>query len=329
MRILGTWDGQLYLSIAERGYPTEGSLDAFAFFPLWPLAVRAVEAMVPFLGPLSVGVLLAHVFTLAGALCLRSFVARETGSAETGDRAAIYVLVFPSAYVLSMVYAEALFLLLGVVFLDLLRRQRWGWAAAVGVLAGLTRPGGWLLALPAAVEGIRFVTERRRGGAVPKILGATVAGSGPVAGFVAYLGFVGWRTGDPLVPIGRQWQEGWKARPRFFLDSALDKADQIPELGATPDAFLGLAVLLGVGLAVYAFRVLPASMAVYAGAVVALGASTQVLIGTLRLLLWAIPLVWALALLGERRGFDRAWLPASAASMGVLAVAAFTSSWIP
>lgn len=329
VRLLGTWDASFYVKLAESGYAPEGELDRFAFFPLWPVTLRAVEALVPFLSLFFVGVLLAHVLTLAGACRLRSFVARETGSAEVGSRAAVYVLVFPSAVVFSMVYAEALFLLLSVAFLDLLRQGRWGWAAGVGVLAGLTRPGGWLLALPAAVEGIRFLVQYSRRVAVPRFLGAAVAGSGPVVGLGVYLAFSWWRAGDALLPIEQQWREGWKARPRFFLDSALDKVDQIGELGVTPDFVLGLAVLLGFSFALYSFRVLPVSMAAYAVVAVALGASTDVLIGVVRLLMLTVPLVWALAVVGGRPGFDRTWRPLSTGLMGLFALLVFLDQWVP
>lgn len=329
VRLLGTWDASFYLTLAESGYSPEGSLDKFAFFPLWPLTVRAVEALVPFLNLFFVGVLLSHALLFVGASWLRSFVARETGSVEIGNRAAVYMLVFPAAFVFSMAYAEALFLVLSVGFLDLLRRRRWGWAAGIGLLAGLTRPGGWLLALPAAVEGIRFLVEHPRRVAVPRFLGAAVAGSGPLAGLGAYLAFSWLRMGDPLLPIQQQWREGWKVRPRFFLDSALDKLDQVGELGVTPDFFLGLSVLLGVGLALYSFRVLPASMAAYAVVAIGLGASTHVLIGVMRLLMLTIPLVWALAVVGERPGFDRAWRPLSTGLMGLFALLAFLEEWIP
>lgn len=329
VRLFATWDASFYLRLAENGYPSEGELEKFAFFPLWPLAIRTVEVVLPFLSLFAVGLLLAHALTLAGALRLRAFVTRESGSSEAGDRAAVYLLVFPSAFVFSMVYAEALFLLLSVGFLDLLRRRRWGWAALVGFLAGLTRPGGWLLALPAAVEGVLLLVEHPRRTTVPRFLGATLAGAGPVLGLGTYLAFAWRRAGDAFLPIDQQWREGWKVRPRFFLDSALDKVGQIGELGVTPDFALGLMVLLGFGLAVYSFRLLPASMAAYAAAAIGLGASTHVLIGVGRLLMLAVPLIWALALLGDRPGFDLAWRVLSAGLMGAFTLLALSGAWIP
>lgn len=329
---LASWDADLYLILAERGYEVGDklALDRFAFFPLWPIVLRLIEAVVPFLGLLPVGVVLANLLGLAGALRLKSFVGRETGSTATGDRAAVYLLVFPSAFALSMPYAEALFILLSVTYLDLLRRERWGWTMAVGILAGLTRPGGWLLALPAVWEGAqRLVHGRTFRGSIPALGGSALAAAGPVAGFAAYLGYAGWRTGDPLLPLQRQWQEGWKVRPRFFLDSALDKADQLGELGVTPDAVLGFMVLLAFALALYAFRLLPSSMAAYGASVIALGASTHVLVGVTRVILVAVPLFWALAVLGERRGFDAVWRPLSMGLMGVLALAAYAMAWVP
>ena len=99
-------------------------------------------------------------------------------------------------------YAEATAMMLGVVVFLGLRSRRFGWAIVGGFLAGLCRPVGVLLVVPAAVEagrGWRTASARSR---IERV-GAVVA---PVAGAVAYLAWVGAEFGDFWKPISLQNQ---------------------------------------------------------------------------------------------------------------------------
>ena len=78
-----------------------------------------------------------------------------------------------------------------------LRRERWGWAAAFGFAAALTRPTGVFLALAAAIEGGRGIRQRRVGELGPRAL----AVAGPIAGLATFLWWVGHVFDDWKLPL--------------------------------------------------------------------------------------------------------------------------------
>src|SRR3954462_6106286 len=120
---LARWDSVWYLGIAHGGYDGAST----AFFPLYPLLVRALA---PFGDP--AGLLASAYFvslaSLAGAFYLvRRLVELELG--PVGARGSLLLLaVFPGALWLGAPYAESLFLLLSVGALYAARTGHWAWA---------------------------------------------------------------------------------------------------------------------------------------------------------------------------------------------------------
>ena len=176
---LFAWDGSYYRDIARIGYEATG-LDSVRFFPLYPLLGRGTLGLL----------LLSNLGALVGAALVHRLVREEFGDADLARRAAVLVGILPPSFVLAWAYAEGVFLPLAAGQLLALRHRRWDVAAALGVVASLTRPTGVLLAVPAAVEAWR--TRR---------LGALVAVVAPVAGFVSFLVWVDRRFGDAFLPL--------------------------------------------------------------------------------------------------------------------------------
>src|SRR5258708_40194504 len=81
-----------------------------------------------------------------------------------------------------------------LVALLALRREKWWIAALAGVVAGLTRPVGVLLVVPALVE----VWSRRPRREYPARAAAVI---GSLVGTGAYLVWAEHRTGDLLYPL--------------------------------------------------------------------------------------------------------------------------------
>ncbi len=104
----------------------------------------------------------------------------------------------PPAFVLVMGYTEALAGLLAIITFYGLRSGRWWLAAVAGLLSGLCRPPGVLLAVPALIEIWR--TRADPGPWLPR-LAALVA---PAAGAVAYLSYIAVRFGDFWQPLSVQ-----------------------------------------------------------------------------------------------------------------------------
>ena len=175
------WDSEFYISIALHGYddpamraaspastpdaevagskkdhPKWVSLN-HAFFPGYPFAMGLIARPLAAVGvnPLGAatfaGVLVSLLATLGAMLAIADLarVEREpAGDANAGLRAAFYLVIWPAAAFLAQVYSEALFLALSFGSLAMLRRDRWGWAAALAAGAVFTRATGVLLIIP-------------------------------------------------------------------------------------------------------------------------------------------------------------------------------------
>jgi len=177
-RLLGPWahwDGVWFVRIAADGYRAHG--DSQAFFPLYPLLVRAFAAGV---GDYVVAGLVVSLAAYAGAMVVLFRLAK----AELGPRVALWSVVlvslFPTALFFQAVYSEALFLLFTLLAFWWARGGRWALAGAVGLLAALTRSSGLLLVLPLAVlwwEQWRGAPLRLPGGAATRRGGAAGEGA--------------------------------------------------------------------------------------------------------------------------------------------------------
>ncbi len=152
------WDAFWYLRIATDGYGTPHDHAQAAFYPLYPLLMRAGGWVVG--SPLVAGILVSLACFLGALVLLHRLVALELGDAYARP-AVLLTAFFPSALFFSAVYSESLFLLLSVGAFLAARRERWALAGALGGLAALTRNSGVLLALPLA---LLFLYGPRAGG---------------------------------------------------------------------------------------------------------------------------------------------------------------------
>ncbi len=151
------WDAAWYLVIARYGYrPDLGIYPRTAFFPLYPLGLRALTYLGP--PPIVAGVLLS-VAALALALygihrltTLELSRAGAPGAERVADAARLAVLLTafaPMAFFFSAVYSESLYLALSVGLFWSARNGRWTWVGVLGALAGATRSAGLVLVVPA------------------------------------------------------------------------------------------------------------------------------------------------------------------------------------
>lgn len=160
--VLGIWerfDTLWFLRIAEHGYDRPMSV---IFYPLYPLAIRIGSWVLPPIVAALLVSLIAAFFFFWGLL-------RLAGS-ELPDTRRLYVLslvlVWPTSFILFAGYAESLTLALVVWAIVLGREGRWGPATVCGLLAGLSRPTGVLVAIPLIVLALRS----RRAAVLPVLL---------------------------------------------------------------------------------------------------------------------------------------------------------------
>lgn len=312
---LFTWDGAWYLNIARDGYegvPTSG----VRFFPLYPLLSRWVGAAAG--GWDEAGLLVvSNGCALLAALLLRHLVITEFGDRALAQRSVWLLAVAPSAFVFAFGYGESLMLVLALAYFLLIRRGDWWWAAAIGLLAGLSRPTAALLAAGGLIEASRGLRSTRWGERFARL--ASLAA--PAAGLGAYLLYVEVKFGDGFLP----------ARLQSDLRTAFqDPVTRVLEgiwrtlFESQADAPNVAFALLFIGLAVVCARTLPASYTAYVvvSLVVALSAENINSIGRYGLVLF--PLTIALAhLCADERAYRGTLVVASGAM-----VALTTMTWI-
>ncbi len=214
------YDSVWYLAIAHWGY---GSHQAMAFFPLYPLLIHAGTWVLG--SPVVVGTLVSFS-AMGAALVLLDRLARIELGAGAARTTVLLVAFFPTAFFLSAVYTESLFLALSVGTFYAARRERWALAAGLAALAGATRSSGVLLALPLVIMyfygpraggrpvGVEVVAGARRramarlrpAGMRPRYrAGWNVAWIGLVpAGMAAYFAYLGLRHGTPFAPLSAE-----------------------------------------------------------------------------------------------------------------------------
>ncbi|MEV3856014.1 hypothetical protein AB0J38_17025 [Streptomyces sp. NPDC050095] len=143
------WDWWHYRRIAEFGYfPGPGRADdnAEAFFPGFPLVLRAVHLVVPHWT--LAGLLISLVSGAVAVLAL----ARIAGGGAAGGRAVLLLLLSPCAVFLAAGYTEALFLALALPAWLAARRDRWALAGVLAAAATAVRISGLFLTAALLVQ---------------------------------------------------------------------------------------------------------------------------------------------------------------------------------
>jgi hypothetical protein len=312
-------DALWYLRIASQGYATDDG--SGAFFPLYPLLVRAVGGLTGGRWLLAAYVV-SNVALVVALVLLHRLTAREL-SASMARKAVLYLCAFPTGFFLFAPYSESLFLALAIGTLYAARTQRWAVAAALGLLAAMTRSPGFLLALPLAIEALLQYRASRRSRVLLQGAGAGLA---TVGGLVAYLAFWERFGGNWRRPFDLQ-KQGWgkvEALPWETLWAGAKAAVQFP--GSNPGGyflvdFAVVVLVLATGVWV-ALRTRP-TYGIYTWAGITLPLLLmwpgRPLLSLPRLYLVLFPTVWALARLAERYRAHDLVLITSTTSMAVLA----------
>ncbi|WP_314171896.1 hypothetical protein [Streptomyces winkii] len=294
----GSWDSAWYARIATVGYGTvvkDGSgftYNDLAFFPLFPGLERGVTTVLP-VAPMEAGIIAACLAALAAAWGLYS-VGTVVHSRSTGIWLAALWGALPNAVVQTMAYSESLLTALAAWSLYAALTRRWLWSGSLAVLAGLTRPNGFAVAL--AVVCAAAVALRRD----PESRGDWRTWTAPAMAPLGYLGYIAWvgvRTGTPLGYF--TVQRGWGSRfdfGRFTVGFAREQLLRGPtRLSYLVAAVVVAAALVGLLLVLRARLPLPLVVYTIAIMVVALGGS-HYFSAKPRLLMPAFPLLLPVAI---------------------------------
>lgn len=275
------WDGGWYRTIADDGYGGAGA-DALRFFPLLPLAGRALAVLG--IGEAAALVVVASTCALAylAAVCALAdclLPGEGPSGAGVGRRVAWVAALAPGAAVLALPYTESLAGLVTCLVLLAVHRQVPGWAGVLaGLAAGLVRPTGVLLAAPVLLRSLLHRADRGR---------TLLLAAGPVAGTALFLLWAQQAVGDATAPYSAQGDEdlrgGLLVNP---VPGVLD--DRVGGLG--PVVTL-LVALIGLVLVVEVFRRLPVELGLWSAGLLVLAVSSTQAHSLPRYLAGTVPLL--------------------------------------
>jgi hypothetical protein len=317
------WDALWFLRIAAHGYRVrDGSA---AFFPLYPLAVRALSFCIGH-HPLAAGLILSNGCFLAALILFFRLTEREY-SRERARRATLYLAIFPTAFFFLAPYSESLFLLLVVACFLSARQRHWLAAGVAGALASATRSTGLVLVPALALEALLQLRASSPTGAadwlrrgVRPAIGTLLSG----AGMMAYLLYWRLRSGDVLGPFSAQG--GWRRQTSLPWATIYDGIRLAARFVATPnDGYLVLdavVVVAVVAAAIWAAVRCRASYGAYVLFSLLLPLSLvfpgRPLMSVPRFALTIFPVFWGIAALDARMKNRELLVAASASLLGLL-----------
>ena len=340
---LARWDSVWYLTIADSGYG--GSTARAAFFPLYPLLVRAVGTVLG--GSHAALLVAAFLISLAAFVAALVLLYRLT-ELELGRRIArptlLLLAVFPAAVYFGAPYSESLFLLLAVGAFYAARTGRWAWAGACAGLASATRSAGLLLLIPLVL--IWWSGRPRRAGDAAWLLLAPL-------GIAAYAAWLGLAEGDALrfldvqeawsrhlaVPLAGAWdglvaafdgvrQLASGSRTPVYFEQAAGDPFRIAAINVMLFATLVFAVVACVGV----FRRLPRAYGAWVAASLVLPltfpVTPQPLMSLPRFVSVLFPVFMWLAVLCEERRVTDVVMACSAVGLGLFASQYASWHWI-
>lgn len=321
------WDAGWYGEIAQNGYWLKpGEQSPIAFFPLYPLLIRAVS----WLG-LNRWVAATIVSFCAAMAGLYLFARWAKQLSPTTWRTAFWLLaLYPFAeYLYGVVYSDALFLVLAVGAFFALERDRPLLATIIGALACACRP-----VAPAVVIGLlaRSLEKRwvRGDGFRPTDFLPALAG----LGLLAWMLYLQVRFGDPLAFAHVQGVPGWDQPPGWHSWLKLEWfKTMFPSVPLEIGLRLGghaLVTVLALILVVPTFKRLGVGYGLFTLLVIGIPAvSSKDFQGLGRYVIAAFPLFLTMALLLEGRPvLRRVVLVIFALLLGALAIALGAGTYV-
>ena len=215
------WDAGWYLQIVTDGYkyaPADPSIQQnIVFFPAYPMLVRVVGRLFggDMIGYVAAGTIIS-IASFFGALVYLYAFARDKYGDDVAGGSIWLLAAYPFAIFFGALYTESLFLLGTVATFYHFSKRQFGRAACWGLLVGLTRLNGTLLALPLGFLALQRSSVFTSGARLQARENATpfekavapstqrnrvpplAAAAAPVAGLVIYALFIWSLTGNPL-----------------------------------------------------------------------------------------------------------------------------------
>lgn len=317
-RGLFMWDGGHYRAIVEHWYGGVPD-DTARFFPLYPGIAKAISWLPGITGDMAL-LLVAHIGAFAAAVVVWLLVQEVFRDHQLAHRSAVFIAVFPAAYVLTLAYTESLAVLAVACTLLHLHRQNWWWVATWACVAASLRPTGGIIALAILVEVIRLRPWDR----IVAVLSALAAA--PV-GLVVSMWVISLSTNDFWAPVTLQSPIRGEVQDPF--SRAFHSIWWIfrDDPAHAYDAFYVVLFLVAVGFMIKYRH--PISWIVYSIATLVLVMSSTVITSIGRYGMVAIPLVIVIAQWATSTTRERVLIALSSMLFIGFAVAAFMSWTVP
>lgn len=210
------WDSQHYMYLIDRGYHPHQLSNAF--FPLFPLLGMLVNLLLhnPFLS----GMLVANIASVVGLVYFYMFLRTHFPKLDA-YLVIVLFLAFPTAFYLSLIYSEALFLCLLFIFFYFLYQKKYVVAGLVSFLIPLARPMGAFVVIPFLLFYLLDKTKKKQQLRLPSFAQPVVISGnfaflsigGTVLGVLAYFLFMQITTGNLF--------DGFVQQDRFVLGLSL------------------------------------------------------------------------------------------------------------
>ncbi|WP_407888701.1 hypothetical protein [Scytonema sp. NUACC26] len=199
--VFNAWDSKQYNIVSTQGYTDSqnGEPSAIvAFFPLFPLIVRAIMTVgLPF----EVAGTLVNNLAFLGALIVLYIWINERHGVNAARWTTAVLAWFPLSLFGTVIYTEGLYLLLSTAALGAFDNQKYGWTALWGSLATATRPTGIAL----WISFVLVTILDRRG------IGAFLASLSTGCGLLLFSFYCQIKYNDPLAFLHAQkaWRPSW------------------------------------------------------------------------------------------------------------------------
>lgn len=191
MYMFDKWDAPHYVEIAKNWYVNTGdAANLIVFFPFYPILIRLFTFDFNYAN-LS-ALIISNVCSLFAFLYLYKITKLEFNN-TVAAKAVIFLSIFPIAYFLSVPYTEGLFFALVIASIYYARLGKWQSSGIIGLLATLTRIGGFLLLPVLFVEYFHQIGWKLR-----KIDSKVLWIFLTLVGFLIYLGINYQVTGNPF-----------------------------------------------------------------------------------------------------------------------------------
>ncbi|MBN2386385.1 MAG: hypothetical protein JXB85_05145 [Anaerolineales bacterium] len=351
------WDSEFYLSIAVAGYEdpdvtrAEVNLNqvdddpandyqramrqislSYAFFPFYPVMIWLFSWPLKLLGltPIATATLAAVIVSALGALAgmvALYFLTRDALEDAGGWRAAFYLIAFPSAFFMAVVYTEGLFIGLAFSALALTLRRKWLWAGILAACAALTRSVGVALVIPMGIVFLRDLDYK----SIRSNFSLARAGQVGLT-LLPLVTFLAWK----VSPLGQTFdviQAAWFGRGFLDFQRTFDSWryawDQVTSVSGPSFAYHLMEMVIPVLALVacgFTLKRHP-ELTLFSLTVILFALFSGDIQGMYRYVLAAPVLFIFLSRLGRNEAFDRAWTIASILLLGMNAYLFAMDMW--